>query len=246
MDETIEGGVRPGRSQQLLTFFRNPEFLRVVGSLTPYNVVDYFSTSDFYERSCNNAVLQMQGGGAAGAAANAAAAAATAAGEGPADVQRAWEEKRNDPVLIEQELKRFVGLEYIVVLAKPPDLFVIHKRWRVSPTEAHVLEAYYVLQGNIHMAADLYTILESRMVSKPMHIRWETDVSQLSATSALGESLSLAREACPDFNAREGYTWRIAAENLDASDDDDDGKGSQRPVSSGQSPVLLETDVQAS
>lgn len=157
--------VRPSRTQKLTTFFRNPEFLRFVGGqLRATTVLDYFATSDFYERSCNNAVLAMQGGGAAGVAANAAAAAATASGEAPADVARAWEEKRNDPMLLAQELQRFVGLEFVLVHARAPDLFVIHKRWRSSPAQTSVLEAYYVLQGNVHMASDLYTVLGSRLV----------------------------------------------------------------------------------
>ncbi len=35
----------------------------------------------------------------------------------------------------EQELKRFTGLEFVLVHARPPLCFVI-QRWRTSPTES--------------------------------------------------------------------------------------------------------------
>lgn len=195
------------RSEQLTTFFRYPEYIRAVGGqLTQYNVLDYFSKSDFYEPGCNNAVLQMQTaatnlpypiappGGAESTGPNSAYGAALTA----------WE-RRNDPAAVEQELRRFVGVEYVLVHAKPPDLFVVHKRWRSSATHADVLDVYYILHGNVTMAADTYTVLGARL---------------LSACSALQSSLSLARNAQSSFNPREGHAWRIAAEAEDEVDDD--------------------------
>lgn len=130
------------RSQQLVTFFRHPEYLSAIGGqLTCQNILDYFRYSGFYETNCNNAILQMQNTANLSYLLN------------------------MDPFQLEQELKRFVGLEYVVVHAKPPDLFVIHQRWRSSPTQTKVLECYYVHHGNIHMAADIYTILGSKLVS---------------------------------------------------------------------------------
>lgn len=197
---------QPSRSEQLTTFFRYPEYIRAVGGqLTQYNVLDYFSKSDFYEPGCNNAVLQMQSaatnvpypvappGGADNAGPSSAYAAAL----------NAWQ-RRKDPALVEQELRRFVGLEYVLVHAKPPDLFVVHKRWRTSATQTQTLDVYYILHGNVTMAADLYTVLGARM---------------LSACSALQSSLSLARNAQASFNPREGHAWRIAAE---AEEDDEE------------------------
>lgn len=133
----------PSRGQQLVTFFRHPEYLSAIGGqLTPSNILDYFRYSAFYEQNCNNAILQMQN---------------------TADLSNMlqW-----DPLRLQEELKRFVGVEYVVVHAKPPELFVIHQRWRSSPTQTKVLECYYVLHGNIHMAADIYTILGSKLVRR--------------------------------------------------------------------------------
>lgn len=198
--------IKPSRSDQLTTYFRNPEYLRAVGGqLTQFTVLDYFSKSDYYEQGCNNAILQMQ------------SAASNFPVPHPGEMQNgslegtglsAWE-RRNDPFTIEQELKRFTGLEYVLVHAKQPDLFVIHKRWRSSPTVTNTLEAYYVLQGNITMAADILAILGNKFVS---------------TVSSLQQSLEIARNAQPDFNPREGYAWRIAAEAQpeDAVDGEDE------------------------
>lgn len=136
-----EEAAAPTRSQQLVTYFRHPEYLSAIGGqLTPQNILDYFRYSSFYEQNCNNAILQMQN---------------------TADLHSLlqW-----DPQRLEEELKRFVGVEYVVVHAMPPELFVIHQRWRSSPTESRILECFYVLHGNIQMAADIYTILGSKLV----------------------------------------------------------------------------------
>lgn len=135
----------PTRSQQLVTFFRHPEYLSAIGGqLNCQNILDYFRFSGFYQQNCNNAILQMQ-------------------------MTSNLNEFMNlmmDPKKLEEELKRFIGLEYIVVHAKPPDLFVIHERWRSSRIQTKVIECYYVHHGNIHMAADIYTILGSKLVSR--------------------------------------------------------------------------------
>lgn len=197
---------KPSRSDQLTTYFRNPEYLRAVGGqLTQYTVLDYFSKSDYYEQGCNNAILQMQS-----AATNVPFTHPAEISNGNSEGLSAWERK-NDPFIIEQELKRFTGLEYVLVHAKQPDLFVIHKRWRSSPTITNTLEAYYVLQGNITMAADILAILGNKFVS---------------TVSSLQQSLQIARNAQPDFNPREGYAWRIAAEaQAEDTNEGDDEQG---------------------
>ncbi|PWN31902.1 uncharacterized protein FA14DRAFT_127045 [Meira miltonrushii] len=208
MDQTTIP-IRPSRSDRLTTYFRNPEYLRAVGGqLTQYTVLDYFSKSDYYEQGCNNAVLQMQS----------------------AASLSAWE-RRNDPFTIEQELKRFTGLEYVLVHAKQPDLFVIHKRWRSSPTITNTLEAYYVLQGNITMAADILAILGNKFVS---------------TVSSLQQSLEIARNAQPDFNPREGYAWRIAAEAQpeDTTEGEDEQSVDTHPNQSQREEVMAQVASQ--
>jgi hypothetical protein len=189
----MEGdGAPPLRKDQLLQVFRHPEYLAAIGGqLTPNNVLDYFRYSSYYEQSCNNAILQMQN---------------------TADLSYmlTW-----DPFRLEQELKRFIGLEYVVVHAKPPDLFVIHQRWRSSPSQTKVLECYYVLNGNIHMAADIYSILGSKLVCAEREIRREF-VKGLSLIFVLGF-----------FAADDGISFELKL--VAGQRDTDDVQSSRRP-----------------
>ena len=66
----------------------------------------------------------------------------------------------------EQELKRFTGLEFVLVHSREPTCFVVQKRWRTSPTETTPLAAYYVINDSIYQAPDLYSILATRLVSQ--------------------------------------------------------------------------------
>lgn len=133
----------PSRVHQLNVYFRNPEYLAYLqGQLRASNVLDYFATSEFYEQGCNNALLRQQGLQLDGVQDDAEAMARLEAG-----------------------LRRLVGIEYVVAHARTPDLFVIHKRQRSGPEDVRVIEAYYVLHGDIRMAADLYSLLGSRLVS---------------------------------------------------------------------------------
>ena len=108
--------------------FKNPEFLTYlthlattqpshttpsstsISPLNEYNVMSYFATSPFFDRRSNNEQIRMQN------IANGLAGGMAASQE-------------------EQELKRFTGLEFVLVHAKD-SCFVIQKRWRTSPTES--------------------------------------------------------------------------------------------------------------
>ncbi|KAK9894389.1 MED6-domain-containing protein, partial [Cystobasidium minutum MCA 4210] len=132
------------------------------GALTPQSVLDYFAQSPFYDPTSNNAVLRMQ--------TQYSVAAGTAFNEA-------------------EELKRFVGIEFAVTYSEPPDLFIIEKRDRKSPTEAHPVAAYYVLHNSIYQAPDLYSVLSNRLLSSLFYLR---------------TSLSSARDKKTDFHPRTG------------------------------------------
>lgn len=78
--------------------------------LTESNVMSYFATSPFFDRRSNNEQIRMQN-----------------IANGLAGIMSARQE--------EQELKRFTGLEFVLVHARAPLCFVVQKRWRSSPTE---------------------------------------------------------------------------------------------------------------
>ena len=120
--------------------FKNPEFLSYLSHLqstgqvapipgldaktfdpnhplTEHNVMAYFATSPFFDRRSNNEQIRMQ---------NIANGIHNLTGGMGASHE-------------EQELKRFTGLEFVLVHARPPLCFVIQKRWRTSPTESRYL-----------------------------------------------------------------------------------------------------------
>ncbi|QRW00226.1 mediator of RNA polymerase II transcription subunit [Ceratobasidium sp. AG-Ba] len=154
------------------------EWINVVGSLTTANVLDYFAACQlFWDPQCNNNILRMQS-----------------------------QHIENAPVNLD-ELKTMKGIEYAVVHAEPPTLFIIHKRERLSPTEVRPLEAYYVYRNTIHKAFDLYSLLSNRL---------------LTTVNCLSDSLDLIRPHKPEFSPRTGYQWNII------DDSPEDGEDSSR------------------
>lgn len=126
-------------------------------------MLDYFAQSPFYDPTSNNAVLRMQ------------TQYSVEAGMGGLNEA--------------EELKRFVGIEFAVTRADPPDMFVIEKRDRTSPTEVRPIAAYYVLHNSIYQAPDLYSVISNRLLSSLFYMQ---------------TSLSAARERKTDFTPRTG------------------------------------------
>lgn len=60
--------------------------------------------------------------------------------------------------------RKMTGIEYSLLKAEPPRLFVVAKQERHSEHKVSLLECYYVLDGSIYMAPSLYTLLSHRMV----------------------------------------------------------------------------------
>ncbi|KAJ2928899.1 hypothetical protein H1R20_g8202, partial [Candolleomyces eurysporus] len=149
-------------------FFIWHEWLQANGPLTPENVFDYFTNSMFYDAQCNNAILRMQ--------------------------------TRLSGTIIEneeEELRRFKGVEFVVVDAQPPTYFIIQKRDRISPDEAKPLAAYYCVQNRIYQAPDLYSLLSNRI---------------LASLFSLQTSLDILRNHRPDYTPRTGFVWPIVGD----------------------------------
>ncbi|KAK0537568.1 Mediator of RNA polymerase II transcription subunit 6 [Tilletia horrida] len=165
------------------TAFRDPEFIAFFGALTRQNILDYFSRSPFYDLQSTNQVLRMQNIAITGGFMSALAG----------------DQKE------EEDLKRFTGIEFVVVHAQPDALFVIHKRRRLSPAATIPLAAYYVLDGTIYQAPDMHSVLGSKM---------------LTSVTALRATIDAFREAEPPFSIRRGYQWTLKPP--EETDDDDD------------------------
>lgn len=173
-----EGGQPvPARSTLLSTYWRDPEWLAYF-PLNANTVVDYFSRSTFFDLESTNEVLRMQ---------NIANPNGHLPGMGKTAKQQ------------QDELTRFTGIEFVLVLQKEAtgvaggqagpsttaaggqeeSLFIIQKRRRFSPVQTQVLDTYYVLNGNVHMAPDLETVLANRLVRIRMQRHDDNDVGLL-------------------------------------------------------------------
>ncbi|KAG8925685.1 Mediator of RNA polymerase II transcription subunit 6 [Tulasnella sp. 418] len=144
--------------------FVYPEFLAAQGPITAQNAMDYFQTSIFWDTSSNNATLRMQ------------------------------TMHTGLPVPDEEgQLKKFTGIEFWLVHAQP-NLFIIHKRERLSPTEVKVLAAYFIMNDVIYCAPDIYSVISGRLRSSLHNLR---------------ASLDLLREHRPEFTPRKGHLWTV-------------------------------------
>ncbi|CAO1626654.1 unnamed protein product [Parajaminaea phylloscopi] len=198
----------PSRADLLSTYWRDPEYLAYV-PLTSSTVLDYFARSIFFDPESTNEVLRMQNIG-------------NPQGQVPGMGKTAKQQ--------EEELRRFKGIEFVVVHAHAKEarpgagaedtLYVIQKRRRDSPTKTQVLETYYVLNGNVHMAPDLETVLSNRMTT---------------ALHSLRDSLSLARraQARPITLSQKTTQTRATGKTLGASAAEETAEAAQQAPGGG-------------
>ncbi|EIM20471.1 MED6-domain-containing protein [Wallemia mellicola] len=147
-------------------FWRAPEFLQYYGNtLNDALIMDYFSLSPFYDKKSNNQLIKMQ---------NIA--------------------NLSQPANIFDQLVHFTGIEFVLAHSEAPDLFIINKQYRHSPTDSRVLAVYYCLNNNIYAAPDGYNALGMKFHS---------------AIFALQSSMKTLRDNLPAYNPRVGYSWQI-------------------------------------
>ncbi|KZT06330.1 MED6-domain-containing protein [Laetiporus sulphureus 93-53] len=146
-------------------FFIWHEWIQANGPLTNENVFDYFATSMFYDKQSNNQVLRMQ-------------------------TMHVGMPLENEA----EELRRFTGVEFAVVHAQPPGLFIIHKRERLSPDEVRPLAAYFIINNRIYQSPDVYTLVSNRL---------------LTSLHALQTSMDTLRAHRPSYTPRTGFVWPI-------------------------------------
>ncbi|GAA6060622.1 hypothetical protein JCM10212_006373 [Sporobolomyces blumeae] len=148
--------------------WRAPEFLLAFHSLSTRQLaLDYFALSPFFDKASNNNQLRMQ---------------------------MAFSRGGMDGVDEERELARFVGVEYVVAEADPPNWFVIHKRMRTSPTSTSVLSVYHILNANVYQAPSLYNVLNERIMTS-LH--------------ALSSSFSDLVDLKPSWTPDKLYSWEL-------------------------------------
>ncbi len=125
--------------------FRDVNWMQAHG-LAAENVLEYFALSQFYERTCNNAVLRMQHDRSDPGAAPLSGPALTSALDALS-----------------------TGGEYVLDAAHsaPPRLYVILRRERRAPGPggAVATDAYYVVDGCVYKAPDALAVLSGRLAA---------------------------------------------------------------------------------
>lgn len=126
--------------------------------------------------------------------------------------------------------RRFTGVEFALVHAQPPTLFIIQKRERLSPEEGSYAEiivkpglilrmvlvvrplaAYFVMNNRIYQSPDVYTLLSNRLVlgfSYGDSLALDC-IFQLTSLNSLQSSLDTLRKYRPNYTPRTGFIWPI-------------------------------------
>ena len=63
------------------------------------------------------------------------------------------------------ELEKMQGIEYVVLHAQEPILYVIRKQKRLSPAQTFTLTNYYIIAGVVYQAPDMQSIIQSKMLT---------------------------------------------------------------------------------
>uniref|UniRef100_A0A3P8VG20 Mediator of RNA polymerase II transcription subunit 6 n=1 Tax=Cynoglossus semilaevis TaxID=244447 RepID=A0A3P8VG20_CYNSE len=92
-----------------------------------------------------------------------------------------------------EHLNQMVGVEYILLHAQEPILYIIRKQQRQSPTQVIPLADYYIIAGVVYQAPDLGTVISSRALSAVHGIQ-----------SAFDEAMSYCR-----YHPSKGYWWHF-------------------------------------
>ncbi|KAK6346297.1 Mediator of RNA polymerase II transcription subunit 6 [Orbilia blumenaviensis] len=149
--------------------WRMPWFIQNWGQLNTNNVLLYFFNSPFFDRSSNNSSLFMQ-----------------------AQTNAALNHLIHNRVAFEGRLKSMVGVEFVVAAEDPANaIWVIKKQMRRSPTDAQLLDVYFVVGENIFMAPTMQKVMTARM---------------LAVTSDILKAQELA-SSLVHFSTEAGYTY---------------------------------------
>lgn len=147
--------------------WKSPEWIQSFGLHTE-NVLDYFAQSPFFDRTSNNQVVKMQqqfsqqGTPQANLPLN-------NTGATPGDRAQIWE-RYPSHAIFEKELMKLKGIEYILVLVREPDLWVIRKQRREDSNTVVPLKYYYVIGSSVYQSPTLFKTMQSRLLSTNYHL----------------------------------------------------------------------------
>ncbi|KAL7638196.1 UNVERIFIED_CONTAM: hypothetical protein RMT77_011821 [Armadillidium vulgare] len=99
-------------------------------------------------------------------------------------------------------LQHMQGVEYMLLHAQDPILYIIRKQHRYSPTQVSPLACYHIIAGQVFQTPDVGSVINSRLVSSVNHLN-----------SAFSELQSFSQ-----YHPSRGYWWQTPKQNQDTSE----------------------------
>lgn len=91
------------------------------------------------------------------------------------------------------QLLTMVGIEYVLLIAQEPILYVIRKQHRTSPTQVIPKAHYYVIAGKVYQAPDVGNVINSRLANCANYLQ-----------QSFSETHSYAK-----YQSAKGYYWEF-------------------------------------
>jgi len=85
------------------------------------------------------------------------------------------------------------GVEYVLLIAQEPILYVIRKQHRTSPTQVIPLAHYYIIAGKVYQAPDIGNVVNSRLANCANYLQ-----------QAFSETHGYAK-----YQSAKGYYWEF-------------------------------------
>lgn len=155
--------------------WKSPEWIQSFGLRTD-NVLEYFSESPFFDRTSNNQTVKMQSQFQEGYQANSAH--------------------------LEEELKKLVGVEFVILHRREPDFWIIRKQNRKSPELVEPMADYFIIGADVYMAPTVKDVISSRLLSTALSLKESMNKLQMLA----------------QFTPSDGHTYKVQQPTAGAPD----------------------------
>ncbi|AET38701.1 mediator complex subunit MED6 Ecym_3202 [Eremothecium cymbalariae DBVPG len=148
--------------------WKSPEWIQSFGLRTE-NVLDYFSQSPFFDKTSNNQVVKMQQQFSQQLAPSSSQQAGRSKPAVSPQRQEIWD-RYPSYALLEQELAKLKGVEYILAHVREPDFWVIRKQNRQNEINTTPLNDYYIIGANVYQSPTVYKVVHNRLLSTNYHL----------------------------------------------------------------------------
>lgn len=181
--------------------WKSPEWIQAFGLRTD-NILDYFAESPFFNKTANNQVIKMQrqfsqmpdaaqtesqDNNQQHSVHNGDTSGVNTSNSHQQKEQNEFtylEPIRRDLLskypmhaMLERELSRMKGIEYVLGYVREPDFWVIKKQNRKAPNQVECLQDYYIIGANVYQSPTIFKIVQSRLMSATYHL--STTLNQL-------------------------------------------------------------------